>query len=121
MRSPSSIHTRIILITLLLLWNAPASPHEIDCLHTQQSVASAIASRTQMNPPTYSGDISSRQAFPSFILVGDTQRTSLVELPIGRAQNDSARQLVLNKMTRACIGGREASLSCIPDYSARPR
>jgi hypothetical protein len=98
MRSPSAIHTRIISITLLLLWNASASLHEIACLHTQQSVASVIASRTQINAPTYSGDISSRQAIPFFILVGDTQRTSLVELPIGRAQNDSARQLILNKI-----------------------
>ena len=69
MRSPSAVHTRIISITLLLLWNAPTSLPEIECFHTQQSAASVIASRIQINAPTYSGDISSRQAIPFFILV----------------------------------------------------
>lgn len=96
MRHPSVVRLHIISVTLLLLWHTLPFLPEIESLQTKQSVISVTASRPQMNPPAYSGEISSRQAIPFFILVGDTQRTSLLELPIGREQNDSARQLVLD-------------------------
>jgi 3',5'-cyclic AMP phosphodiesterase CpdA len=44
----------------------------------------------------YTGNISSRKHIPSFILVGDTQRTSFWEF--WREQNDSARFAVLQKI-----------------------
>lgn len=50
------------------------------------------------DPPTYSGDIGSREAIPFFILVGDTQRTSRWGLAIGRDQNDSVRELLLTRI-----------------------
>jgi hypothetical protein len=46
--------------------------------------------------PTYSGDISTRQHIPFFIVVEDTQRTSFWE--IWREQNDEARIAVLCKI-----------------------
>ena len=99
MRSHSVLlRLHIISVTLILLWNAIPCLPAIEYLRTQQSVTNAAASAAQTNTPTYSGDISSRQTIPFFLLVGDTQRTSLWELKIGREQNDTARQLVLNRI-----------------------
>ncbi|HKV38254.1 MAG TPA: metallophosphoesterase [Blastocatellia bacterium] len=56
------------------------------------------AGRSGPIAPVYSGDLSSRQGIHSFIFVGDTQRTSVWELAIGREQNDAARQAVLDKI-----------------------
>ena len=46
--------------------------------------------------PVYSGELSTRGSIPHFILVGDTQRTSLLEF--WREQNEAARRAVLNKI-----------------------
>jgi len=46
--------------------------------------------------PVYSGDLSSRQGFDWFAVVGDTQRTSLWEF--WREQNDAAREAVLQEI-----------------------
>ena len=98
MRSHSVLRLLITSATLFLLWNALPGLPELEYLHTRQSVIGVAASHTQTNIPSYSGDISPRQTIPFFILVGDTQRTSIWELKIGREQNDSARQLVLNRI-----------------------
>ena len=98
MRSGSVARLRVIFVALLFLWNAVPSLTQIGYLYAQHSQTGVTASPTQISAPTYSGDISSRQAIPFFNLLGDTQRTSIWELTIGREQNDSARQLVLNRI-----------------------
>src|SRR5438132_4853891 len=56
----------------------------------------SLCSCSAPQSPVYSGDLSSRGSIPHFILVGDTQRTSLLEF--WREQNEAARRAVLNKI-----------------------
>jgi len=49
---------------------------------------------------SFEGDLSSRQADSTFILVGDPQRTSFWELLIFREQNDGARQELFDEVAR---------------------
>ncbi|HEY3139171.1 MAG TPA: metallophosphoesterase [Blastocatellia bacterium] len=75
----------------------------IELSFSKRFVATLIATLSFsccQNPqaPVYSGDLSTRGSIPHFILVGDTQRTSLLEF--WREQNDEARRAVLNKIAQ---------------------